>query len=71
PAGRRAPLFCLGVFDAPVEETVAPGDLPASNGPIFDAKAAWSSDDYAKRFARLHDHIRKGDCYQGNLTFPV
>ncbi|MER8423775.1 MULTISPECIES: aminodeoxychorismate synthase component I [unclassified Mesorhizobium] len=71
PAGRRAPLFCLGVFDPPVEETVAPGDLPASNGPIFDPKAAWSSDDYAKRFARLHDHIRKGDCYQGNLTFPV
>ncbi|MER9340872.1 aminodeoxychorismate synthase component I [Mesorhizobium sp. M0601] len=71
PAGRRAPLFCLGVFDAPVEQTVAPGDPPASNGPIFDAKAAWSSDDYAKRFARLHDHIRKGDCYQGNLTFPV
>ncbi|MER8579364.1 aminodeoxychorismate synthase component I [Mesorhizobium sp. M1423] len=71
PAGRRAPLFCLGVFDPPVEETVAPGDLPATNGPIFDAKAAWSSDDYAKRFARLHDHIRKGDCYQGNLTFPV
>ncbi|MER8391578.1 aminodeoxychorismate synthase component I [Mesorhizobium sp. M1340] len=71
PASRRAPLFCLGVFDAPVEETIAPGDLPASNGPIFDPKAAWSSDDYAKRFARLHDHIRKGDCYQGNLTFPV
>ncbi|MER8724182.1 aminodeoxychorismate synthase component I [Mesorhizobium sp. M1027] len=71
PAGRRAPLFCLGVFDAPAEETIAPGDLPASNGPIFDAKAAWSSDDYAKRFASLHDHIRKGDCYQGNLTFPV
>lgn len=71
PAGRRAPLFCLGVFDAPVEETVAPGDLPVGNGPIFDAKAAWSSDDYAKRFARLHDHIRKGDCYQGNLTFPL
>lgn len=71
PAGRRAPLFCLGVFDAPAEETIAPGDLPASNGPIFEAKAAWSSDDYAKRFARLHDHIRKGDCYQGNLTFPV
>ncbi|MER9886363.1 aminodeoxychorismate synthase component I [Mesorhizobium sp. M0114] len=71
PAGRRAPLFCLGVFDPPVEETVAPGDLPASNGPIFDPKAAWSSDDYAKRFAGLHDQIRKGDCYQGNLTFPV
>lgn len=71
PGGRRAPLVCLGVFDAPVEQTVRPGNTAATNGPIFDAKAAWSSQDYAKRFARLHDHIRKGDCYQGNLTFPV
>ncbi|TIP24637.1 MAG: aminodeoxychorismate synthase component I [Mesorhizobium sp.] len=71
PGGRRAPLVCLGIFDAPVEQPVVPGNAPATNGPIFDARAAWSSEDYAKRFARLHDHIRKGDCYQGNLTFPV
>ncbi|RWM88373.1 MAG: aminodeoxychorismate synthase component I [Mesorhizobium sp.] len=71
PSGRRAPLVCLGIFDAPVEQPVVPGNAPATNGPIFDARAAWSSEDYAKRFARLHNHIRKGDCYQGNLTFPV
>lgn len=72
PGGRRAPLVCLGIFDAPpVEQPVLPGNAPATNGPIFDARAAWSSEDYAKRFARLHNHIRKGDCYQGNLTFPV
>lgn len=71
PGGRRAPLVCLGIFDAPVEQPVVPGNAPATNGPIFDARAAWSSEDYAKRFARLHNHIRKGDCYQGNLTFPV
>ncbi|ESZ49199.1 aminodeoxychorismate synthase component I [Mesorhizobium sp. RSR565B] len=71
PEGRRAPLVCLGVFDAPVEEAVPRNGAPATNGPIFDAKASWSAQDYAKRFARLHDHIRKGDCYQGNLTFPV
>jgi para-aminobenzoate synthetase component 1 len=71
PGKRRAPLVCLGVFDAPVEQAVMPRCAAATNGPIFDAKAAWSSQDYAKRFARLHDHIRKGDCYQGNLTFPV
>ncbi|MER8895624.1 aminodeoxychorismate synthase component I [Mesorhizobium sp. M0676] len=71
PEGRRAPLVCLGVFDASVEEAVPRNDAPATNGPIFDARASWSAQDYAKRFARLHDHIRKGDCYQGNLTFPV
>ncbi|TIU91005.1 MAG: aminodeoxychorismate synthase component I, partial [Mesorhizobium sp.] len=71
PGGRRAPLVCLGIFDAPVEQAVVPSNAPATNGPIFDARAAWSSEDYAKRFARLHNHIRKGDCYQGNLTFPV
>ncbi|MBA1140811.1 aminodeoxychorismate synthase component I [Mesorhizobium neociceri] len=71
PEGRRAPLVCLGVFDAPVEQAVPQNNAPASNGPIFDARAVWSERDYAKRFARLHDHIRKGDCYQGNLTFPV
>ncbi|MBZ9980877.1 MULTISPECIES: aminodeoxychorismate synthase component I [unclassified Mesorhizobium] len=71
PAGRRAPLVCLGVFDAPVQEPVPPRKAAATNGPIFDARATWSFEDYEKRFSRLHRHIRQGDCYQGNLTFPV
>lgn len=71
PDGRRAPLVCLGVFDAPVEEAVPPRNTAATNGPIFDARATWSREDYEKRFSRLHQHIRRGDCYQGNLTFPI
>ncbi|TPJ59981.1 aminodeoxychorismate synthase component I [Mesorhizobium sp. B2-6-1] len=71
PPGRRAPLVCLGVFDAPVQEPVPPRKAAATNGPIFDARATWSFEDYEKRFSRLHRHIRQGDCYQGNLTFPV
>nr|WP_027060021.1 aminodeoxychorismate synthase component I [Mesorhizobium loti] len=71
PDGRRAPLICLGVFDAPEEEAVPPRDVATPNGPIFDARATWSFADYEKRFSRLHQHIRQGDCYQGNLTFPV
>lgn len=71
PAGRRAPLVCLGVFDAPVEQALPHRGASATNGPIFDARADWSSKDYAERFVRLHNHIRKGDCYQGNLTFPI
>jgi para-aminobenzoate synthetase component 1 len=71
PSRRRAPLVCLGVFDAPVEDAVPPRNAATPNGPIFDARAAWSFEDYEKRFSRLHQHIRQGDCYQGNLTFPV
>jgi para-aminobenzoate synthetase component 1 len=70
PGGRRAPLVCLGVFDTPVDEPVVPAATP-TNGPIFDARATWSPVDYERRFARLHRHIREGDCYQANLTFPI
>lgn len=71
PGGRRAPLVCLGVFDAPVEEPVVPSVAAPTNGPIFDARATWSPADYERRFSRLHRHIREGDCYQANLTFPI
>src|SRR6185437_15265101 len=71
PEGRRAPMICLGVFDAPSDKTLPAFRKSATNGPIFDAKAAWSFADYETRFARLHQHLRQGDCYQGNLTFPI
>jgi para-aminobenzoate synthetase component 1 len=71
PEGRRAPLVCLGVFDGPSDRAAPAKPQPATNGPIFDAKATWSFEDYEKRFSRLHRHIREGDCYQGNLTFPI
>jgi para-aminobenzoate synthetase component 1 len=34
-------------------------------------RATWSFEDYKKRFDRVHRHLREGDCYQANLTFPV
>lgn len=71
PDNRRAPLFCLGVFDQPSERLPAAQGSPATNGPIFDARASWLFDDYQPRFNRLHRHIREGDCYQGNLTFQI
>lgn len=70
PDGRRAPLVALGVFDRP-SDRILPSTQAATNGPIFDARVRWSYDDYEKRFARLHRHLRMGDCYQGNLTFPI
>ncbi|MCT8989858.1 aminodeoxychorismate synthase component I [Chelativorans sp. SCAU2101] len=70
PEDRRAPLLCLGVFDGPSE--LPPQSSPQTTEPLlFDATPAWRLAEYEERFARLHHHIRMGDCYQGNLTFPV
>lgn len=69
PEGRRTPLVCLGVFDGPSDARLPLSDKPLTNGPIFDARPAWTFDDYRPRFERLHRHLREGDCYQGNLTF--
>ena len=43
----------------------------ASAPPLAEARPRWTFADYAERFAALHRHIRLGDCYQANLTFPV
>jgi para-aminobenzoate synthetase component 1 len=69
PEGRRVPLLQFGVFDMPDERAI---EAPApSNAGLHDARATWSFEDYRTRFDRLHGHLRKGDAYQGNLTFPV
>ncbi|GGA98441.1 aminodeoxychorismate synthase component I [Brucella endophytica] len=70
PSNRRAPLLCFGVFDGP-SDLGLPDRKPQNEPFLTDARAAWSFPDYEKRFARLHRHLREGDCYQGNLTFPV
>ncbi len=73
PENRRAPLLCFGVFDGPFEGEAGQIFRPHSNAEpaILDARAAWSVSTYEARFRKLHDHLRAGDCYQGNLTFPV
>lgn len=71
PKGRRAPLFCLGIFDGPSEQPLPAFASMPTNGPIFEPRAAWSFADYEKRFSRVHRHLREGDCYQANLTFPI
>lgn len=69
PRGRRTPLLQVGVFDAPQER---PAEPPRpSNAGLSETRATWSREDYRRRFEKLHGHLRKGDAYQGNLTFPV
>ncbi len=71
PAGRRVPLLSLGIFEAPAESGPPPLETPPTNGPIVDPVPAWRFDDYRRRFDRVHRHLREGDCYQANLTFPI
>ncbi|MFN3508333.1 MAG: aminodeoxychorismate synthase component I [Allorhizobium sp.] len=72
--GRETPLIAMGVFSAP-----AAGDHPLARAPsnipnaalLSDPHAAWDLETYRDRFDHLHHHLRKGDCYQANLTMPV
>ncbi len=72
--GRETPLIAMGVFSAPAADdhplAEAPSNIP--NAPLLsDPRAAWNFDTYRNRFDRLHHHLRKGDCYQANLTMPI
>jgi para-aminobenzoate synthetase component I len=69
-SGRRIPLCVFGIFSAPKVRKPKPNAIPPG-WLLREPKAAWSFDDYEKRFARLHQHLREGDCYQANLTFPI
>lgn len=74
PADRETPLVCMGVFDAPIEHgdpRLSAPDATNSGATLGDPQAAWNEEVYASRFAILHDHLRKGDCFQGNLTMPI
>ncbi len=71
PEDRRTPLMVMGVFDGPSEAPLPQDRRPHTNGPIFGVRETWSFEDYQKRFDRVHRHLRQGDCYQANLTFPV
>lgn len=68
PDNRNAPLLCFGVFDGPAS---APLSQPTQAGTLSEPQVTWSSSDYRQRFDALHRHLRQGDCYQANLTFPV
>ena len=73
PGDRRVPLACLGVFSGPLAPWHTARLLQSSPGPagISDVRPDWSFDDYRRRFDRLRAHLKAGDCYQGNLTFPI
>lgn len=73
PPTTDTPLLCFGIFDAPDDETgIAAAGNPTDAAPLFSGlRPDWDFNSYATRFEKLHGHLRAGDCYQANLTFPV
>jgi para-aminobenzoate synthetase component I len=73
PSGRETPLVCMGVFDGygRDDDDALPAARPEIDAVLGEPRAAWNEDVYGERFLELHEHLRKGDCFQGNLTMPV
>ncbi|MEN9895737.1 MAG: hypothetical protein RIR97_1589 [Pseudomonadota bacterium] len=70
---RDTPYLCFGVFDGPSDDHVLnQRQQRLENEPFLtEPKARWDIQSYEKAFDELHMHLRKGNCYQANLTFPV
>lgn len=75
PEKRDLPLLCFGVFDhfssnQSDDRNIDEGH--ASNiSAIYNFQPAWNKEQYRSRFEKLHQHLAKGECFQGNLTFPI
>jgi para-aminobenzoate synthetase component 1 len=69
----RSPLLCFGIFDGPIRDGPGPSfDADSVDEPFLSGLSAdWDRQTYRLKFAVLHDHLRKGNCYQANLTFPI
>ncbi|MDO1581992.1 aminodeoxychorismate synthase component I [Rhizobium oryzicola] len=70
---RETPLIAMGIFEAPERTANVEGGAAEAgqSAGLTNPVAAWDFETYRERFARLHTHIRRGDCYQANLTMPI
>jgi para-aminobenzoate synthetase component I len=76
---RETPLIAMGIFEKPADEThplsrpphTIIADDDAETPFLANPRAAWDLAAYRARFDALHAHIRRGDCYQANLTMPI
>ncbi|MCJ8519545.1 para-aminobenzoate synthetase component 1 [Pseudorhizobium tarimense] len=71
---RETPLLTFGVFDEPApadHRLAAPPDAAVEESFLSRPHTAWDLAAYRTRFEHLHEHLRRGDCYQANLTMPI
>lgn len=70
----KTPLLSFGIFEAPSNNVhpIMLEDNTEQSEPYFSNFVAdWNFSTYEKKFNELHNNIAKGNCYQGNLTFPI
>ncbi len=71
---RETPLLAMGIFDGPAPDgrSLATPPPPEEHQQLLSLpRAAWDFETYRERFDRLHEHLRRGDIYQANLTMPI
>ncbi|MFN7024998.1 MAG: aminodeoxychorismate synthase component I [Pseudorhizobium sp.] len=71
---RKTPLITMGIFGRPASADhplASPPETPQHEGFLRKPRAGWDLAAYRLRFERLHEHLRRGDCYQANLTMPI
>ena len=71
PKKRRAPLACFGVFDGPSATGRPSGRNTRKRTYFGEPEASWGFEKYRQKFDTLTNHLKMGDCYQANLTFPM
>ncbi len=70
----KVPLLCFGIFKQPEDKAkpIFKKVNTKKQKPILsNFRAGWDFETYRKKFKVLHKNIAEGNCYQGNLTFPV
>ncbi|MEM6326647.1 MAG: aminodeoxychorismate synthase component I [Bacteroidota bacterium] len=67
-----SPLAWFGVYGAPsAVEPARLGDALPEAGGVEDLTPGLEADAYRRGIARVREHIREGDVYQINLTWPL
>jgi len=71
---RDTPLIAMGIFGRPASADhplASPPETPQHESFLREPRPGWDLAAYRLRFERLHEHLRRGDCYQANLTMPI
>ena len=72
PQQRRANLAHFGIFEGPsTKQEEEPSKLRNAPSSFSTPEPVWDFETYRQKFDTLTHHMRIGDCYQGNLTFPM
>lgn len=70
----KTPLLLFGIFNGPSNKThpiMVEKQKDGQDTFFSNFNADWDFETYEKKINTLRDHIAKGNCYQGNLTFPI